>query len=128
MVECVVFVIAECPIARKYAPTLAALARAHPKVRFRAVVCGGGKYAGLPFPVQDDRGAARRYGVVIAPTAVVLRDGQAVYIGRIDDRFPTLGVQREPRTHDLRDALSYRGRLKRTRSVGCMIPVSGTSR
>jgi hypothetical protein len=50
-----------------------------------------------------------------------------MYLGRIDDRFPDLGVRREePTTHELRDALDavLAGKpveTPRTLAVGCFI-------
>jgi hypothetical protein len=67
-------------------------------------------------------------GVTTTPeVAVVTADGQIAYRGRIDDRYPRIGVHRQaPTRRDLRAALKavLAGRpvpTPRTTAVGCAI-------
>lgn len=135
----VLVVLAECPIARQYSPELARLAKEYGKrgVRFAMAFADGQPAAwrtqmrefGLPFSaVRADRSLIARLGAVAVPTAAIVEaDGTIPYVGRIDDRYPALGVQREVRRHDLRLALdaTLAGkpvRPSRTVVVGCALP------
>jgi hypothetical protein len=67
-------------------------------------------------------------GVTTTPeVAVVTADGQIAYRGRIDDRYPEIGVHRQaPTRRDLREALAAVLAEKpvptpRTTAVGCAI-------
>ncbi|CAN5710265.1 hypothetical protein BH11ARM2_BH11ARM2_39110 [soil metagenome] len=133
-----IFALAECPILRGYVPELKRLG-ARRGVRFFLVQTDGHmkKAEALAFnreyslhyiPVIDKNHAlVKRFQVEAVPTAVVLdRQGHAAYVGRIDDRYPQLGVQRLPRTRDLSDALDkvIKGLTikRRTPVVGCAVP------
>lgn len=136
----VVFVVlAECPIARGYSPEMGRLAREYgPKgVRF-VVAFADGKPSDWKAQMRDyvlpgraaraDRALIRLLRAETAPTAAVVgADGALAYVGRIDDRYPALGVQRPPRRRDLRLALDafLAGRKAipaRTPVVGCALP------
>lgn len=136
----VVFVVlAECPIARRYSPEMARLAREfRPRgVRFLMAFADGKpaewraqmrEYA-LPFPgAGADARLLRLLRPTAAPTAAIVgADGKVAYVGRIDDRYPALGVQRPVRRHDLRLALGrfLAGKAvvpARTPVVGCLLP------
>jgi hypothetical protein len=71
---------------------------------------------------------ARQYGVTHVPSVVVLDSIEVKYVGRIDDRFPRLGVERKaPTRRDLRitlEAVLKRKpvRVSRTQAVGCLLP------
>jgi len=81
-------------------------------------------------PVRDPRhDLVRRARATVTPEAAVFdREGQLVYLGRIDDRFVDFGKTRAQATsHDLADALeaTLAGRpvpTSRTRAIGCLIP------
>lgn len=135
----VLIVLAECPIARGYSPEMARLAREYGTkgVRFVMAFADGSPAAwtaqmrafGLGFPAaRADAALIRRLGAKAVPTAAVVgADGALAYVGRIDDRYPALGVQREPRRRDLRLALDAflsgrRGPTTRTAVVGCALP------
>jgi len=136
----VVFVVlAECPIARGYSPEMARLAREYASkgVRF-AMAFADGKPAewtaqmrdyGLAFTAaRAESSLIRLLKAQAAPTAAVVgADGTIAYVGRIDDRYPALGVRREPRRRDLKLALdAYLAGRKavpaRTDVVGCTLP------
>lgn len=133
-----IFALPECPILRGYIPELQRIGKTKgvrfflihvdPKMDGASARSFAKDYA-LPFvPVLDARHIlVKRFKIEAVPTAVVLdTHGQAAYVGRIDDRYPQLGVLRTPQRHDLRDALaavlSHRSRIKRTSVVGCAIP------
>lgn len=140
--EVKIFVMEDCPIARKYAPELERLRREfEPKaVNFTLVQVdphstkeSATKWAreyGLKMSSMLDpkHALAKRFGVTNVPTAVVTSQGATWYVGRIDDRFPSLGVDRTKSSHhDLKQALGYvlSGKphvLKRTKAIGCALP------
>lgn len=81
-----------------------------------------------PVVLDPKHRLAKSTGATITPEAVVLMpDGQAVYRGRINDRFPKLGTDSvNARTHDLRRALLEFLAGKpvsepQTSAVGCFI-------
>ena len=134
-----IVVLAECPVAQKYSPALQKIAKDYaPKgVRFLMAFADGEPAAirtqmrayALPFPAA--RTNPRLLGMLkatAAPTAALIgADGGVAYVGRIDDRFPALGVQRTPRRADLRIALDQFLAGKpvtpsRTPVVGCFLP------
>ncbi len=135
----VVVVLAECPVARQYSPELIRLSKDYGSrgVRFIMAFADGEPKAwqaqmrefGLPFPAaRADRHLRKLLGAVAAPTAAIVgADGTIAYVGRIDDRYPALGVQREVRRRDLRLALDATLAGKpvspaRTTVVGCALP------
>ncbi|RYG23222.1 redoxin domain-containing protein [bacterium] len=136
----VVFVVlAECPIARKFSPEIARIARDYGRrgVRFVMAFADGTpasikaqmKSFELPFPAaKADAGLIKLLKAATVPTAaIVAPSGKLPYVGRIDDRFPTLGVQRKPRRADLRIALDQFLAGKpvspaRTEVIGCGLP------
>jgi hypothetical protein len=86
---------------------------------------------GYSCPVLVDRRheLARSVGATVTPEAAVInRNGEVVYCGRIDDRYIDFGKKRlEPNKRDLIDAIEavIDGRAvadARTRAVGCPIP------
>ena len=135
-IEVRIYAMTDCPIARKYVPELRRLAATHAgRVRFVARTVDDGdarrwaREFAIPFPVSRDVGGreARAAGVVAVPCAVVLRNGKAVYRGRIDDRYPALGVSRPVRRRDLAIAIeqTLKGRpvtVPTTRAIGCLLP------
>ncbi|HEB53178.1 MAG TPA: redoxin domain-containing protein [bacterium] len=141
-VHVIVFLSQECPIANAYAPTLARLAedwRDQPVRVFLVHVDPELSVAearrhrddyGLPGVVLRDprHELARRLGITHTPEAVVLSDRGLVYRGRIDDRWPALGVRRpKASVHDLHDAVAtaLRGEVvpgPYPEPTGCLLP------
>ena len=136
----VVFIDQQWPISARYAPELNEFSElaASAGLQFYGVLSSplmnaseARDYvsgAGLLFPVLWDPSGdfALRLGPVVTPEVfVVSPDGSVIYRGRIDDRFPTLGVLRNKITsHDLRDVIGALGqgedlRPRYTPSVGC---------
>lgn len=138
-----IFVRTDCPIANRYAPTIAELASEHQArgVRFVLVYpdddatpavidahreAFGHALAALRDPRHD---WVAKTGVGVTPeVAVYDAERRPVYRGRIDDRFPMPGVARiEPLERDLDrvlDALERGERLEFTTqpAIGCPIP------
>jgi peroxiredoxin len=116
----VVFLGADCPLAKLYAPRLAELARAFEAQGAAFVAIGANqhddprdlaRYAqqhALPFPVLKDFGnvVADRFAARRSPEAFVLDRARIVrYRGRIDDQY-AVGVQKAKATRrDLAEAL-----------------------
>jgi hypothetical protein len=132
-------VLAECPIARKFSPEMARIAKDYGKkgIRFLmayadaepAAMKAQMKQFGFSFPAaKADRKLIALLKAVAVPTvAIITSEGKLPYVGRIDDRFPALGVQRKPRRADLRLALDQFLAHKpvtpaRTEVVGCNLP------
>jgi hypothetical protein len=137
------FLTPDCPISNSYAPEINALVKenADRPLRFYAVyvdpdltAAAARKHAaafGYRCPVLLDprHRLVAATGVTTTPeVAVVSADGRIAYRGRIDDRYPQIGVHRQaPTRRDLRLALSavLAGRqvpTPRTAAVGCAIP------
>ena len=139
------FVTTECPISRKFSPEMVRLHRSFGRrVDFYAVFVDPklgpaaarkfGREFGLPFPslLDPKQKAAGTLDLSVVPTGVLLdRTGQPQYVGRIDDRFPRIGIQRKkPTRHDLGlavDSLLSKKPLAvvRTEPVGCVMPYVG---
>jgi thiol-disulfide isomerase/thioredoxin len=137
------FLAPDCPISNSYAPEINALVKenAGEPLRFYAVYVDpdltpaeARKHAaafGYRCPVLLDpwHRLVAATGVTTTPeVAVVTADGRLAYRGRIDDRYPEIGVHRQaPTQRDLRRALSavLAGQpvpAPRTAAVGCAIP------
>jgi len=137
----VAFLGVDCPVANRYAPTLADLSREFgPQgVAFFAVdanrqdgVTAMGRFADgnkLPFAFLKDPGnvLADRLGVERTPEVVVLDEKRTVrYQGRIDDQFAPGALRPAPTRRDLAVALRelLEGRevsTPKTKAVGCWI-------
>lgn len=137
-----IFTRADCPISNKFAPEIERLCG---RFAARGVACflvfvdpkqsdadvrAHLKAYGLSARVLLDRRheIVKRFGATITPEAALLaKDGGLAYLGRIDDRFADVSVQRsEPTSHDLDAAVSalLAGRAPapaRTTAVGCVI-------
>jgi hypothetical protein len=137
------FVTPDCPISNGYAPEINALVKEHAgrPLRFYVVHVdpdlkpdAARKHAesfGYRCPVLLDskHQLVAATGVTTTPeVAVVTQDGAIVYRGRIDDRYPEVGVKRRaPTQRDLGEALAavLAGKpvpTARTKAVGCVIP------
>lgn len=111
----------ECPIANAYAPTIGELHQHWQDQPVRLFLAQIGTeltpaaakshqqdYA-LPGTVllDPEQRLARALGVTRTPEAVVLRDSEIVYRGRIDDEWRALGDRgNSARSHDLRNAVA----------------------
>jgi len=137
-----VFTSTTCPIANGFAPELQrleaefrplgiplVLVHTEPGLALGAARKHAADY-GFTCPVllDPDHALARAAGATMTPEAALLSpDGDLLYRGRIDDRFPALGQRRaEPRHTELRDALNAILANKpvavpRTETVGCFI-------
>ncbi|RYG38201.1 redoxin domain-containing protein [bacterium] len=132
------FVMTECPIVRGYVPEIKRLVEPKGPRIFLVHVDPTTKSAdarafsreyGLSYPavLDKDHALSKRFKVKAVPTALVLdSSGKAAYVGRIDDRYPSLGVQRKPRKHDLCEALvalrAGKAISRRTLAIGCAVP------
>jgi hypothetical protein len=137
------FITPDCSISNSYAPEINALVKEHADkpLRFQVVyvdpdltAAAARKHAaafGYRCPVLLDprHQLVAATGVTTTPeVAVVTADGRIAYRGRIDDRYPEIGVQRQaPTRRDLREALAavLADRpvpTPRTTAVGCAIP------
>ncbi|MEL6105730.1 MAG: hypothetical protein AAFU85_06835 [Planctomycetota bacterium] len=138
-----VFISTDCPIANSYQPLLRRLADAfEPKgIRFFLVHPTAGlsiedarshrdEYGiRSPVVVDADQSLTRAVNATVTPQAIIFtRDVQdAVYRGRIDNRYATFGKKRNvATTSEFADALSdiVAGRevaVRETKAVGCLI-------
>ncbi len=137
-----VFVLEECPITRKYAPELKriqtdyerrgvtfAMVHLDPSADAKSSAAFKKEFAFTMTQILDTKHElARKAGVKNVPSAVLYMGEKPVYVGRIDDRFPQLGVERRaPTRKDLRIALDevLAGKpvsMPRTSAVGCALP------
>jgi hypothetical protein len=135
------FVLSDCPISNAYAPEIERITREYePRgVQTYIVFCDAkissaevrehmkayGLSAGAL--LDEDLHVVHRVGATIAPEAALVSRGAVHYLGRIDDKFAALGVNREVITQrNLRDALDafLDGRpieSPRVAAVGCYI-------
>ncbi|MGE0144491.1 MAG: redoxin domain-containing protein [Planctomycetota bacterium] len=131
----------ECPIAQAYSPEIASIADEFSgRVATRIVLVDRdlsvetarsfARDYNLPQPILLDphHRLVERLSATVTPEAILLNaDLEPVYVGRIDDRFVSLGRSRPaPRQRDLRDAIEAvsSGRLPpraRAPAVGCRI-------
>ncbi len=137
-----VFVSSTCPIANGYAPEINRLTEAYQErgIEFCLVHTETDltqeeadrhlKDFGYKCAVLFDprRKLVKQTGATITPEAAVLSpQGKLLYRGRIDDRFPAIGIQRDkPTKTELRDALDaiLAGKeiaVPRTKAAGCFI-------
>jgi hypothetical protein len=138
-----VFLAVDCPISNKYAPELRRLAQQfEPKgVQFWLV------YPDAMTSAESIRNHIQQYGfkgsvvrdpkhdlvrkcqVDVTPEAAVFGpNAELIYHGRIDDRFPALGIDRsKPVEKTLREVLisclaGKKPMVRQTRAIGCRIP------
>lgn len=141
-VNLVLFITSDCPISNGYAPEINRIVAAYApqgvavflthvdKDVDRSVAAKHAAEYGFKSTVLLDPAhkLVAALGATVTPEAFVVdQRGAILYRGRIDDRWPSLGVQREPRTRDLRAALEAvlagkRVPTPRTKAVGCFIP------
>jgi len=137
------FTSTDCPISNRYAPEVRRIVSAFARqgVVFRLVYPSPAEqasairehmaafgYDGAFQALRDPRLAlVRHVKATVTPEAAVVAGGRVAYIGRIDDRYVDLGLERPaPTTHDLADALSavLAGKpvsRPTTQAVGCFI-------
>ena len=139
--DCYIFVLKDCPIANQYAPEVTRIVKDYGSkgVKFTLVFedtdvdsKGMTKHAqdfGYKLPLMKDEGhkLAKKMGVSVSPSAVIVLDSKVHYAGRIDDTYPAIGQRRAKVTsHDLRDALDafLAGKpatVEKTEAVGCRL-------
>jgi hypothetical protein len=141
-VHVLLFVRSDCPIANRYAPELARIAKkfADRGVDFWLIYPDASETEAsverhrtqysLPGVTVLDPGhnLVKRAAATISPQAAVFdRSGRLAYSGRIDDRYLAFGKARpEPTTHDLEAGIStvLAGKQiaePRTHAVGCYL-------
>jgi len=138
-----VFTSTDCPISNRYAPEIRRIVEgfARQGVMFRLVYPSPSEeasairahmaafgYEGAIDALRDPKLAlVKHVKATVTPEAAVVVNGRAVYVGRIDDRYVDLGLERPaPTTHDLADALTavLAGKpiaRATTQAVGCFI-------
>jgi hypothetical protein len=137
------FTSTDCPISNRYAPEIRRIVEtfAAQGVEFRLVYPSPADrpaairdhmasfgYSGSLQALRDPKFALVKYvKATVTPEAAVVVRGRVAYLGRIDDRYVDLGLERPaPTTHDLADALTavLAGQPvahPATQAVGCFI-------
>ncbi len=135
-------VLPDCPIARQYASEMERIRKDYAKKKIRtytviadpdytpakAKVYAKDYNIGSTIILTSQNPIIFDSGNPISPMAILIRnDSVIIYKGRIDDRFPKLGVQRKPQRRDLRIALDQflAGKpvtVQETKAIGCIIP------
>jgi len=135
------YVMNGCPISAKYSPEVGRLCRSYPQVRFflvqtekdatAAQAAAHKKEFSIPCPelLDPNHDLVKLGKPEIVPTVVLFdTSGKLRYKGRVDDRFPALGVELpKPRRQDLRIAIDevLAGKpvsTPNTPVVGCALP------
>jgi hypothetical protein len=136
----IVFLSAKCPCSASHEGTLKALSESYKGrgIQFIAVHSNADedlalarahfRSAGLPFPIIEDRDdqLADTFGALKTPHAFVLKQGEIVFEGGVDDST----VSSNAKKHFLQDALQslVEGSLpevKQARALGCRIKRKG---
>jgi hypothetical protein len=137
------FTSTDCPISNRYAPEVRRVVSTYasqgvvfrlvypnpaeqaPAIREHIAAFG---YGDAMLPLRDPTLALVKYvKATVTPEAAVVVGNRVVYVGRIDDRYVDLGLERPaPTTHDLADAIAaiLAGRPvahPTTQAVGCFI-------
>jgi hypothetical protein len=139
--EVQLFVMADCPIAQKFSPEVKRIVHdfGSKGVSFTVIHVdphtderGAEQFSKdfglkLPHKLDSNHQLAKKAGVTTVPSVAVFAKGSLRYKGRIDDRFPDLGIQRQPRRHDLRIALQEvlagkKVTVPETKAIGCSLP------
>jgi hypothetical protein len=135
------FVRSDCPISNRYAPDLERLYKIYsPRgIEFRLVYSEPGLTAealkrhsteygySIPALLDPDHRLAELAKADITPEAAVFVHGKLVYLGRIDDRYVSIGRARaRPTSRDVEDELAaiLAGKVPpfhQTEAVGCAI-------
>ena len=136
-----IFIRTDCPISNRYAPEIKRLAEKYQSrnLKFFLVYPGTDQSPELikkhlvafAFQVEAVRDPqlqlVKSLSVSVTPEAVVLKEGQMIYRGRIDNRFVGFGKMRTaPTLHDLEQVLEAvrQGKTvtkKTTKAIGCFI-------
>jgi hypothetical protein len=130
----------DCPVSNSYAPELNHIYTSHTNFAFYIVQVDPGltpaaarehaRQFGLRVPVLLDpqHRLVNLAKATVTPEAFVFgKNGEILYHGRIDDRYPALGQKRAAATtHDLSDALDALTagksiRTRETKAIGCLI-------
>jgi hypothetical protein len=137
------FTSTDCPISNRYAPEVRRVVSTYASqgVAFRLVYPNPAEqapairehiaafgYGDAMLPLRDPTLALVKYVKArVTPEAAVVVGNRVAYVGRIDDRYVDLGLERPaPTTHDLADAIAavLAGRPvahPTTTAVGCFI-------
>ena len=138
-----IFILEDCPISNAYSPEINRLIEeyqpegiqfflihSNPKLTLQNAKKHRDDY-GLKAPIILDHKHAWVHfaGATVTPEAVVFdAEGNRLYLGRIDDRFPAFGKRRSQPIHtELRDAIqSILSKkpiaVKESKAIGCYIP------
>src|SRR5579863_3241494 len=112
-IQVVAFLGVECPLARLYARRLNELQTEFPPVEFRAFAPNRHDSLEeivafqqvLDFPIQKSSAEAIRLGATRSPEVFLIRDGEVVYSGRIDDQYSPGTHRSGPTRRDLAIAI-----------------------
>jgi hypothetical protein len=135
------FITTDCPISNRYAPEVTRLFKlfASKGVSFWLIYPNSAEspqairdhVTSFAYPMRalrdPEHALAKLVHATVTPEAVVVAGERVVYRGRIDDRYPELGVERPaPTRRDLEDALTalLAGKTVQhptTQAVGCFI-------
>lgn len=135
-----VFTTTDCPIANRYAPEIQRLAQKFDRTARFVLVYPiptdspelirehKKKFAYTIDSVRDtDQRLVRMTGVTISPEVAIMKGGQLLYRGRVDDRYLDLGTDRQvATTHDLESALDAittgkQPAHRETQAIGCFL-------
>lgn len=139
-VAAVFFVTTDCPIANAFAPEIRRICQDYgelscsliyvdPRTSDAEAAKHSAEFGHLDYPRIVDRRQEiiRATGAAVTPEAVLVKDGEIVYRGQIDNRFAGWGKKRRaPTEFPLRDALEAMRRGQRppraqAPAIGCYI-------
>jgi hypothetical protein len=111
--EVIVFLAAECPMAKLYAGRLNDMAARHPRVQFRGISIHPDEspekiaefQQNLHFDFRHDPELRLRLRATRSPEVFYLVDDRVAYHGRIDDQYSPGFNMSMPRRHDLEEAI-----------------------
>jgi hypothetical protein len=134
-----VFLNVECPICQKYQGEYSQIMKRHPESYFAFVLCGQQDlqavksflaYDSIPLKLaylDKDFRMAKTFKAKITPQAVIIKDHQTVYSGKLDDRFENLGSSKASASINYVDnalfslAKNEKVKISHTEAVGCFI-------
>jgi hypothetical protein len=139
--DVLLFIRSDCPISNRYAPEIERLYRKYSpqNITFHLVYTEPGLTAAgmekhrqeygytIPAVLDPNHRLAIQARVQVTPEAAVFVQGQPIYLGRIDDRFPDITRARPKALHsDLEEVLEdiAAGRIppfRETKAVGCAL-------
>lgn len=131
-----------CPICREYFPTIERLSsKYNDRFKFFLVLRSGEDAAARTFVkdyhptckvlVDSQFNLQKSLGATVVPQSFVVRNGNVIYSGRIDDRYESIGRRRTViKSNDLEIALSAADHgatpaVKHTTPIGCFLENDG---